>query len=279
MTSDSPTSGATGPRSPPRTSTASRRVACATRTSTRPRCALRRGPSLLTGRNHHAVGMGSLANYDLGFDGYRGVDLHGRPHCCPRSSAKPAGTALPSASGTSPRCTTRARPGPFYQWPTQRGFDRFYGFMDGAMNHWEPFLTEDNHHVATPDTPGYHLTTDLDGPGDPVRERPAIRRPRASRSSSISPSAPATPRTTCPKDDDRRLRAGVREGLGRNTRPTDSQRQKAMGLVPPDTELPPRNPGVPVVGRPLRRGATTVRAVPGGVRGHGHPHRPGDRTV
>ncbi len=39
--------------------------------------------------------------------------------------------------------------------PTQRGFDRFYGFMDGAMNHWEHFLTEDNRHIPTPDTPGF----------------------------------------------------------------------------------------------------------------------------
>ena len=89
--------------------------------------------SLLTGRNHHAVGMGTLANYDLGFDGYRGAIsrdaallpeiLRGRGwsnfavgkwHLTPMHHTGPAG--------------------PFYQWPTQRGFDRFYGFMAGAIS-------------------------------------------------------------------------------------------------------------------------------------------------
>ena len=116
--------------------------------------------ALLTGRNHHAVGMGSLANYDYGFDGYRGKVTKdaamlpeilrpmgfnsyaiGKWHLTPMHHIGPAG--------------------PFDLWPTQRGFDRYYGFMDGAMNQWDPFLTEDNHHVAKPDREGYHLTDDL----------------------------------------------------------------------------------------------------------------------
>jgi arylsulfatase len=199
--------------------------------------------SLLTGRNHHAVGMGSLANYDLGFDGYRGAISHeaamlpeilreqgwnnyavGKWHLTPMTHTGPAG--------------------PFHQWPTQRGFDRFYGFMDGAMNHWEPFLTADNHHIPTPDTPGYHLTTDIMDNG--VRF--------VTDQQSVAPDTPFflymafgaghSPHHV-PKDMIDGYVARFEKGWDA-TRIDRLQRQKAMGLVPESTELPPRNPGVPV---------------------------------
>ena len=53
-------------------STASRPRGCATTASTSPPCARRAGPSLLTGRNHHAVGMGFLCDLPTGFPGYTG---------------------------------------------------------------------------------------------------------------------------------------------------------------------------------------------------------------
>jgi arylsulfatase A-like enzyme len=49
------------------------------------------------------------------------------------------------------------------EWPCQKGFDRFYGFLGGETNNWYPDLIEDNHPVDQPDTPehGYHLSSDL----------------------------------------------------------------------------------------------------------------------
>jgi len=49
------------------------------------------------------------------------------------------------------------------EWPSQKGFDRFYGFLGGETNNWYPDLVEDNHFVDPPDTPehGYHLSKDL----------------------------------------------------------------------------------------------------------------------
>ena len=53
--------------------------------------------------------------------------------------------------------------GPFDQWPLARGFDRFYGFLEGETDQWHPDLTADNHSVQPPKTPeeGYHLSEDL----------------------------------------------------------------------------------------------------------------------
>lgn len=199
--------------------------------------------SLLTGRNHHAVGMGTLANYDLGFDGYRGAIsrdaallpeiLRGRGwsnfavgkwHLTPMHHTGPAG--------------------PFYQWPTQRGFDRFYGFMDGAMNHWEPFLTEDNHHVPTPATPGYHLTTDLmDNAVRLVSDQKSVA-PEKPFFLYLAFGAGHSPHHV-PKEMIDAYVPVFEKGWDA-TRVDRLRRQKEVGLVPQATELPPRNPGVPV---------------------------------
>ena len=49
------------------------------------------------------------------------------------------------------------------EWPLQKGFDRFYGFLGGETNNWYPDLVEDNHFIEQPYTPedGYHLSKDL----------------------------------------------------------------------------------------------------------------------
>ena len=118
--------------------------------------------ALLTGRNHHAVGMGVTQEAALGFPGY-----HGR---IPRSAA-----ALPRvlrdhgyntmAVGKwhlTPK-TEYSAAGPFERWPLGLGFERFYGFLGAETNHWAPELVRDNTHIEPPRTPeeGYHLTEDL----------------------------------------------------------------------------------------------------------------------
>lgn len=115
---------------------------------------------LLTGRNHHSVGMGFLAAFDTGFPGYRGAIspaastiaemLHGDGY---------ASYAVGKWHLTPPHQLCPA--GPFDQWPTQRGFDRYYGFMWGEDDQWQPELWHDQHRVAVPDRPGYHLSEDL----------------------------------------------------------------------------------------------------------------------
>lgn len=197
--------------------------------------------SLLTGRHHHAVGMGTLANYDMGYPGYRGAISNeaamlpevlrgvgynsfavGKWHLTPMHHTGPAG--------------------PFDQWPTQRGFDRYYGFMDGAMNQWEPFLTEDNHHVAIPDDPNYHLSIDI--------TNRALSMITAQKS--LSPEKPFflymafgaghSPHHV-PKEMIDEYVPIFEKGWDA-TRDERIKRQKNMGIIPQDTILPPRNPGV-----------------------------------
>lgn len=117
---------------------------------------------LLTGRNHHAVGMGSLSDFPMGFPGYN--------------------SRIPKSAGTLPRLLRdtgyntfavgkwhltprfeRGAAGPFDRWPLCMGFERYYGFLGGGTNQWVPDLTRDNGFVEPPSSPdeGYHLTEDL----------------------------------------------------------------------------------------------------------------------
>ena len=118
--------------------------------------------ALLTGRNHHRVGNGTIAERALDWDGYTGV--------IPRSSATLAKvlggygyrTAAFGKWHNTPAIETTAM-GPFTNWPTGEaiGFDHFYGFLAGETSQWEPRLFEDRKPVEPPHRPGYHLSEDL----------------------------------------------------------------------------------------------------------------------
>jgi len=116
--------------------------------------------SLLTGREHHAVGMGMITDWCTGFPGYQG-------QVSPRAATlaemlRPAGYgcfAVGKWHLTRLRDWTAA--GPYEQWPLGRGFDRYYGFLPALSDHWNPELVRDNQPIPTPRWPGYHLTEDL----------------------------------------------------------------------------------------------------------------------
>lgn len=118
--------------------------------------------ALLTGRNHHAVGMGFLCDLPTGFPGYTAR--------LPPSAATLARVLRDAGYSTlatgkwhlTPR-NDRTASGPFQTWPLGVGFERYYGFLHGDANHWTPTLVADNHHVEPPARPeeGYHLTEDL----------------------------------------------------------------------------------------------------------------------
>jgi arylsulfatase len=118
--------------------------------------------TILTGRNHHLNGMAAITEAATGFPGSMGripdeaatlaeilrdggwsTFWIGKDHNVPEQDV---------SSGSSKKL-----------WPTQMGFDRFYGFLGGETNQWYPDLTEDNRFIDQPYTPeqGYHLSKDL----------------------------------------------------------------------------------------------------------------------
>ena len=118
--------------------------------------------SLLTGRNHHAVGMGFVPDIPMRLPGYAGK--------LPPSAATMARHFRDAGYSTmafgkwhlTPRWD-RTASGPFGHWPLGQGFERFYGFLHADTSQWTPNLVSDNHFVDPPKSPeeGYHLTEDL----------------------------------------------------------------------------------------------------------------------
>ena len=98
------------------------------------------------------------------------TDSPAPPAACPPSarrsdrSSRTTATA-PSGSARTTTCPWRTWPsgGSRSEWPLQKGFDRFYGFLGGETNHWYPDLVEDNQFIDQPYAPedGYHLSKDL----------------------------------------------------------------------------------------------------------------------
>ena len=118
--------------------------------------------SMLTGRNHHRVASGQIAELANDWDGYAGT--------IPKSSALAAEVLKDYGYSTcafgkwhnTPAMETTAA-GPFENWPTSMGFEYFYGFLAGEASHYEPNLVRNTTSVLPPRTPeeGYHLSEDL----------------------------------------------------------------------------------------------------------------------
>ncbi len=199
--------------------------------------------ALLTGRNHHSVGMRGLANWNTGF-----------PNCTggvAKSAATLAEMIRPQGYSTfavgkwhlTPMEETSAA-GPFDQWPLARGFDRYYGFLQGETDQFSPELYCDNHPIDQPRTAeeGYHLTEDLvDQAIGMIRSQKSAvpERPFFLYLCFGATHAPHQP----PRPYLDKYRGRFDEGWDA-TRQRWFERQKALGIIPADTELAPRNPGV-----------------------------------
>jgi len=199
--------------------------------------------ALLTGRNHHAVGMRSISNFNSGFP-------HMRGRISPRAATiaemlRDNGYAT-FALGKWHLCpmTECSQAGPFDQWPVQRGFDRFYGFLDGETDQFHPELVYDNHWIEPPGKPedGYHLSEDLvDKAVEFVHDSIGVR-PDRPFFMYLAFGATHAPHQA-PDEYLSKYRGVFDEGWD-VWRDRWFSRQKELGVIPPDTRLAPRNPGV-----------------------------------
>jgi arylsulfatase len=199
--------------------------------------------SLLTGRNHHTVGMRSLSNFDSGYPHMRG---HISDHAATVAEVLRDEGYATFAVGKWHLCAmdNASAAGPYDQWPCQRGFDRYYGFLEGETDQFHPELVYDNHSVEPPGTPetGYHLSEDLvDHALHFIHDTVSIRpdRPFFTYLAFGAMHAPhQAPQAYLDK-----YRGRFDEGWD-VARDRWFARQQEMGLLPPGTELAPRNPGV-----------------------------------
>ena len=196
---------------------------------------------LLTGRNHTRNSMACITEAAVGFPNASGTIppengmvseilgeagwntyMTGKWHLCPEAEMNLASTRR--------------------NWPSGRGFERWYGFLGAETSQWHPDLVYDNHLVEPPRTPdeGYHLSEDLaDKAIEFIRDAKAIA-PEKPFFLYFAPGACHAPHHA-PREWIDRYKGRFDMGY-EAIRDEVLARQKELGIVPADTELPAINP-------------------------------------
>ena len=196
--------------------------------------------SLLTGVNAHAAGVGTVAHSDPGFPGYA-MEI-ASDVATAAEIYRDAGyfTAMVGKWHLT-KDSDAHDGGPRHSWPCGRGFDRYYGFLDGFTNLHHPHrLVEDNHTVEVDRYPdGYYFTDDMTD-----RAIGMLRSARASDPAKpfllyVAHGAVHAP-LHAPVDAIARHRGRYDDGWD-ELRRRRFERQVELGLLPPDTRLAPRN--------------------------------------
>lgn len=198
--------------------------------------------ALLSGRNPHSVGFGAVGEMAAGYPGYN--------NHWPKSAAGLARILKDNGYNTAALGKWHNTPlrelsvaGPFDNFPTGQGFEYFYGFFGGDTNNWAPMLWLNTAPVETPNTPEYHLTTDL--------ADHAIRWLGAQRSAApdkpfflyFAPVAVHAPHQA-PKAFIDRYHGKFDQGWDAYRERALAQ-QKKLGLAPGDAKLAQSTPSVP----------------------------------
>ena len=199
--------------------------------------------SLLTGRSQHAVGMRGVSNWQSGFPHQLGHISNHAGTIAEVLSSKGYATFCTGKWHLAPMEDTSAA-GPFDQWPVQRGFDRFYGFLEGETDQFHPELTVDNHYIDPPKSPeeGYHLSEDLvDQLLRMISDSKGIRPDRPFFA--YLPFGATHAPHQAPHEYLEKYRGAFDEGWD-VMRERCYQKQIELGVIPEGTQLAPRNPGV-----------------------------------
>jgi arylsulfatase A-like enzyme len=196
---------------------------------------------LLTGRNHTRNSMACITEAAIGFPnasgvippengqiqeilGARGWNTYmvGKWHLCPDAEMNLASSRR--------------------NWPTGRGFERFYGFLGAETNQWYPDLVYDSHPVDQPSLPedGYHLTEDLTDKALEFIKDAKVVAPDKPFLLYYAPGACHAPHHA-PKEWIEKFKGKFDMGY-EEIREQTLARQKQMGIVPATTQLPPINP-------------------------------------
>ena len=205
--------------------------------------------ALLTGRNSHAVGFGSVGEFSTGFPGYTAfvpddcvpfprilrdngysTAAFGKWHLTPDGQQGPAG--------------------PFTRWPVGWGFDYFYGFLGGGSGQWDPCLAENQKIIGTPEAyygddgeDPYYLPDDM--ADKTIEWLHAVRAQDASKPffSYFSTGCSHAPHHVSDKWAEK-YKGKFDQGWDKLREETFA-RQKELGVIPPDAELTERDEAFP----------------------------------
>jgi arylsulfatase len=200
--------------------------------------------ALLTGRNHHSVGMGGITELATSAPGYTSIR--------PNTAAPLAETLKLNGYSTAQFGKCHEVPvwetspmGPFHAWPTGSGFEHFYGFIGGETNQYAPAIYRDTVPVEPDRTAdeGYHFTEDMtDHAIDWISQQKALM-PDKPFFVYFAPGATHAPHHVRPEWSDK-YQGQFDDGWDA-LRERTFARQKELGVIPADAELTERPAEIP----------------------------------
>lgn len=200
--------------------------------------------ALLSGRNHHQAGFGTVTELASGYPGYNG---RWRKDTVPVAEVLRRNGYSTAAFGKwhNTPYSEITPTGPYERWPNALGFEYFYGFQGGETSQWEPQLFRNTLAVEPPKTPeqGYHLTTDLADEAIGWLDKHRSIAPEQPFFLYFATGAAHAP-LHAPREWIERYRGQFDQGWDKLREETFA-RQKQKGIIPANAELTPRPKELP----------------------------------
>ena len=234
--------------------------------------------ALLSGRNHHSVGMGGITEIATSAPGYSSVRPKNKAPLAETLKLNGYSTAQFGKCHEVPVWETSPM-GPFDGWPTGSGFEHFYGFIGGETNQYAPAVYRDTVPVEPEMVPGeeYHFTEDMtDRTIEWNRQQKALM-PDKPFFVYYAPGATHAPHHVRPEWSDR-YKGKFDDGWDA-LRERTFARQKEIGVIPADARADCPAGGDPGLGRDSRRPQAGARAADGGLCRLPRAHRPPRRAA
>ncbi|MFB9905602.1 arylsulfatase [Allokutzneria oryzae] len=198
--------------------------------------------AMLTGRNHHAVGFGSIVERPGGWPGY---SMRLPPEATPVPQVLRMNGYSTAAIGKwhlTPD-NHQGPAGPFTQWPNACGFDYFWGFLGGDSDQYDPVLVENNTVIGVPPGEDYYLPTA--SADRAIQWLHGLRGHSADKPFFLYyPTGCSHAPHQVPEEWSEKYRGRFDEGWD-VCRQRTFARQKELGVIPPDAQLTPRSPELP----------------------------------
>src|SRR5262252_7681097 len=196
--------------------------------------------ALITGRNHHSVGYGVIAEQATGYPGYDSVITRDKATIGRILTDNGYHTAWFGKNHNTPEYQS-SQAGPFDQWPTGMGFEYFYGFMGGDTNQWEPGNLVRNTTPIYPyeGKPGWNLMTAMADEAIEYMNRINALSPDTPFLIKFAPGATHAPHHPTPEWIKKISDMHLFDQGWNKLRETIFENQKRLGVIPQNAKLTP----------------------------------------
>ncbi len=195
--------------------------------------------ALITGRNHHSVGFGTVSEAATGYPGYNSIITRDKATIGRMLKDNGYRTSWFGKEHNTPAFQA-SQDGPFDQWPIGMGFEYFYGFIGGDANQWEPNLFRNTTQIYPfVGKPGWNLTTAMADDAIEYMNRINALAPEQPFFIKYAPGGVHAPHHATPEWIEKISKLKLFDKGWNQLREQIFENQKKMGVIPADAKMTP----------------------------------------